>query len=132
MTDATASNANHCAAFRRDGSNCRAAPLPASDYCFAHDPQRAEQRADARRRGGLNRSTANRVRKIGPPGIVALVATLEQALADVLAGELDTRRASAAAAIARAIIAAHQAGDMELRLQALERTAGTDGSRRWA
>src|ERR1035437_4295675 len=38
-----------------DSSRCRAGPQRDRPYCFAHDPQRAAEAAEARRLGGLRR-----------------------------------------------------------------------------
>jgi hypothetical protein len=38
-----------------DGSRCRAGPQRERPYCFAHDPERAGEAAEARRLGGLRR-----------------------------------------------------------------------------
>jgi hypothetical protein len=38
-----------------DGRACRAGPQRDRRYCFAHDPERAEEAAEARRLGGLRR-----------------------------------------------------------------------------
>ena len=44
-----------CTAPKKDGTPCGMAPGP-SGFCFAHDPARAEERDEARRRGGRVRS----------------------------------------------------------------------------
>jgi hypothetical protein len=44
-----------CAYAKADGQPCRMAPLHERPYCFAHDPERAEEAAEARRLGGLRR-----------------------------------------------------------------------------
>src|SRR5674476_1268978 len=44
-----------CAYAKADGQPCQMAPLRDRPYCFAHDPERAEEAADARRLGGLRR-----------------------------------------------------------------------------
>jgi hypothetical protein len=38
-----------------DGQACRAGPQRERPYCFAHDPERAAEAAEARRLGGLRR-----------------------------------------------------------------------------
>jgi hypothetical protein len=38
-----------------DGRACRAGPQRDRPYCFSHDPERAEEAAEARRLGGLRR-----------------------------------------------------------------------------
>ena len=44
-----------CAYAKADGQPCRMAPLHDRPYCFSHDPERAEEAAEARRIGGLRR-----------------------------------------------------------------------------
>jgi hypothetical protein len=42
-----------CAALKLNGARCRANPLRESDYCLMHDPEHAEEVAEARKLGGL-------------------------------------------------------------------------------
>ena len=44
-----------CAYAKSDGEPCAMAPLHDRPYCFAHDPERAAEAAEARRLGGLRR-----------------------------------------------------------------------------
>src|SRR5450755_1104472 len=44
-----------CAGIKPDGQPCQMAPLHERPYCFAHDPERAAEAAEARRMGGLRR-----------------------------------------------------------------------------
>jgi hypothetical protein len=44
-----------CAYAKTDGQPCQMAPLHDRPYCFSHDPDRAEDAAEARRLGGLRR-----------------------------------------------------------------------------
>ncbi len=44
-----------CAYAKTDGQPCQMAPLRERPYCFSHDPERAEEAAEARRLGGLRR-----------------------------------------------------------------------------
>ena len=44
-----------CAYAKTDGQPCQMAPLRDRPYCFSHDPERAEEAAEARRLGGLRR-----------------------------------------------------------------------------
>ena len=44
-----------CAYAKADGEPCAMAPLHDRPYCFAHDPERAAEAAEARRLGGLRR-----------------------------------------------------------------------------
>jgi hypothetical protein len=44
-----------CTFVMPDGRACRAGPQRDRPYCFSHDPERAEEAAEARRLGGLRR-----------------------------------------------------------------------------
>ena len=44
-----------CAYAKSDGEACAMAPLHDRPYCFAHDPERAAEAAEARKLGGLRR-----------------------------------------------------------------------------
>ncbi len=44
-----------CASARADGQPCQMAPLRDRPYCFSHDPERAEDAAEARKLGGHRR-----------------------------------------------------------------------------
>jgi hypothetical protein len=44
-----------CVYPKADGQPCHMAPLRDRPYCFSHDPERAEDAAEARRVGGLRR-----------------------------------------------------------------------------
>jgi hypothetical protein len=120
MAEASTSDPKRCSAHRRDGQPCAAAPLPDSAYCFAHDPQRAEQRDQARRRGGANSAKVVRLRGLMPPRLVPIFDELEAALGEVHAGELDPKRAAAMAGLARAMVAVLTAGELEERVRQIE------------
>lgn len=50
-----ASTGKQCKATKVDGTPCTCAPIRDSEYCFHHDPARAKERVEARRRGGSAR-----------------------------------------------------------------------------
>src|SRR5215207_2224217 len=99
-----------CEATRRDGQPCRTPVVSGGRWCFGHSPELADKREQARRRGGKNRSNAARLSKLMPARLIPVFARLEEALAAVLAGTLDPRQATSAAAVARAMAAILQAG----------------------
>jgi hypothetical protein len=98
--------------------------------CFAHDPELNAR--DRRQDAGRRKSHAARWKKklgIGadPLALRDVDAMLCQALAGVLAGEIEPGTATAAATVARAIAAVRTASDFEERLAALEAAAGIEG-----
>ncbi len=118
------SEAKQCAGTRRDGQRCTAPVMGAGSHCFAHDPERAADRDAARRKGGRNSSRVARIHGLLPPRLMPLFDQLEQALADVLSGELDPRQATAAAAVGRAMVAVLTSGELEDRLRKIEQERG--------
>lgn len=109
-----------CVGTRRDGLGCAAPVRSASGYCFAHDPTMTQERALARQKGGLGRSHAARLQALLPPRLVPIFDRLETALAEVHAGSLDPRVATAMSSLAGAMTKVLSAGEMEERLRELE------------
>lgn len=109
-----------CQATRRDGQPCISTKLVDGQHCLGHAPYLAATRAEARQRGGRNRAQAVRLRRLTPPALVPVFEKLGIALDDVLTGKLDTKRATAAASVARAMAAILVAGELEERVRRLE------------
>jgi general stress protein YciG len=107
-----ATDPQRSASTRKDGGHCQAPALPKRPYCFAHDPERAEARAEARRRGGEHSAKIVRLRGLVPPRLLPVYDRLEGALAEVHDGTLDPRQASAMAALARAMTTVLTAGEL--------------------
>jgi hypothetical protein len=112
-----------CRMTRRDGTPCRGRALGDSGYCVFHDPTRAAERAEARKKGGHNRASSARLRALVPPRLVSIFDVLEATLAEVHDGTLEPGRANAMANIARALVAVLTAGELEERLRAVEQKA---------
>ena len=122
MTEASGTKTKHpCGAPRADGQACTAPGLMPDHRCFAHSARAtAADRARARRRGGQERGTSARLSRLMPRRLQPVYAQLETALSDVLAGELDPKQATAAAAVARAMVSVLTAGELEERVRKLE------------
>jgi hypothetical protein len=112
-----------CEATRKDGTPCRTQVVGDGRFCFAHEPALHEKRTQARRKGGQNRATARRLQKFMPASLVPIYELLEQALTDVLAGDLDPRQANAAANLGRALVVVLEHGELEERIRRLEESA---------
>ena len=109
-----------CGGVRRDGTPCKARPLPGKAACWAHDPELQEKRATARRTGGLHSSGPARLRRMMPSRLNPVAVALEGALEEVHGGVLEPPRAQAMAALARALVAVLSSGELEERLRVLE------------
>jgi hypothetical protein len=104
-----------CKATKKDGSPCPAPILAGAEFCFTHDPDRAEERKAASARGGRNRSNIVRLRNLAPPRLLPIYDKLEQALEEVHSGRLSPAQATAMAQLARALAAILQASELEER-----------------
>jgi hypothetical protein len=120
VTEAHRSEAKRCSGTRRDGTPCAATVMGAGTLCYAHDPARATERDQARRKGGTNSATRARLDRLVPATLRPMIGSLLDALDEVHAGTLDPRQASAMASLAGAITKAYGVGVLEERVQALE------------
>jgi len=100
--------------------------------CRWHHPGLEAERGEWRRRGGEQRSNKERARKkiastiLEPSDIQGI---LGDALKAVIAGQIEPGVGTAAATIARVLIAVREASEVEQRLTALEAVADTHGRR---
>jgi hypothetical protein len=118
--DDSRSEAKRCAGTRRDGLPCGGPVLSAGAYCFAHDPTKRAERDAARQRGGQQSATLARLHRLAPPALLPVWDELLEALGEVHRGELAASKGLAMAAIARALVAVLQVGEMEERLRQVE------------
>ena len=117
-----------CQSIARNGKPCSATPRPGRPYCAWHDPEAAEQRREWSRRGGAARSNRERARKQIPDALTTeeLAGWLSVAFRKVLTGGMEPGVATAAATVARAVIAVSEAAALqrlEDRIDELERLA---------
>jgi hypothetical protein len=113
-----------CAFAKADGGACRMAPLLDRPYCFAHDPERATEAAEARRLGGLRRRREGTIAiAYDLPGLDSVegIRRLLQIVTTDGMG-LETSIAKLRVLIATAVAATNllKAGEFEARLAALE------------
>jgi hypothetical protein len=112
-----------CSATRKNGDPCSAPPLT-DGRCFAHSDTTAAARNAARRKGGANSARAVRLQALLPARLTPVYARLEAALTEVADGEMEPKVGQAVAAIARAMVATLQAGEIEDRLRRIEQERG--------
>ena len=107
-----------------DGSRCRAGPQRERPYCFAHDPERAAEAAEARKLGGLRRRKEGTIAlAYDLPGLdtVAGIRRLLQIVStDGLAMDNGVPRLRALISTAVAATKLLKVGELEERLAALE------------
>src|SRR5687768_12720961 len=116
---------HRCKATNAAGEPCSAQARP-DGWCRWHAPDLAAERAKWRRRGGESRSNLNRARKALPKTMADVAPVLYRALTALEQGEMEPARASAMAAVSRALVAVAEAIDVEQRLAALEAAAGLE------
>ena len=101
-----------CTGITRDGERCRGIAIDGLGYCYAHDPDRAEERrrnaSKGGKRGGRGRPSAE-------------LATLKERLStladDVLEGSVDRGAAAVAGQLLNTVI---RAIGMEMRVREVE------------
>ena len=112
------------------------APMAGSPYCFAHAPDRARERAEARKRGGRHRSSGGGTAALGEPvqlrDVASVQTLLERAVSDTLAQENSAQRSRTIGYLAGLALKALEVGELEDRLAALEARLGNQTPRRIA
>ena len=117
-----------CAYAKADGQPCQMAPLRDRPNCFAHDPERAEEAADARRLGGLRRRKEGTIAvAYDLPGLDTVVGI--RRLLDIVVTDgvgLDNGIPRLRVLISTAVAAMNllKVGELEERLAALEGVVG--------
>jgi hypothetical protein len=107
-----------------DGRVCRAGPQRDRTYCFSHDPERAQEAAEARRLGGLRRRKEGTIAvAYDLPGLDTVAGI--RRLLDVVVTDgigLDNGIARLRVLISTAVVAMNllKVGEFEERLAALE------------
>src|SRR5919106_5832694 len=113
-----------CAALKPNGERCRANPLRESDYCLMHDPEHAEEVAEARKLGGLRkRREAALIGAYDLEGLdrlSVLERVLEIALLDTLGLDNSLNRSRTLGYLVGIGTRLRQEGETEERLRALE------------
>lgn len=104
------------------------APLAGRPLCFNHDPERARDRATARRRGGARSRPGKSATSAAVGSVVDLQAVLGRVLSDILALENSNQRGRTAASLLLTGAKLLETGELEARLRVLEqRAADVDG-----
>jgi hypothetical protein len=120
MSPASSTIPQHqCQALRKDGQPCRGQAVDGT-YCLAHSPSYKGKVAEARTRGGRNKSRAARMEKLMPIHLRPVYNLLAKAFVETYQGSLSPQQASALSSIAGTMVRVLTAGEMEARLRDLE------------
>ena len=113
-----------CVFVMADGRACRAGPQLERPYCFAHDPERASEAAEARRMGGLRRRKEGTIAvAFDLPGLDSadgIRRVLDIVVADGLGLENGVARLRILIAAATAATGLLKVGELEDRMTLLE------------
>jgi hypothetical protein len=120
MTEAIITEHKRCESLTKMGQQCRALATNGSNYCFTHNPDLANKRNAAHKKGGTNSSKAKRLEKLVPPRLLPVLGLLQRSLLETYNGQLKPNQATAIAALARALVSVFESGEMEERLRTLE------------
>ena len=111
-----------------DTRTCRAGPQRERPWCFAHDPERAEDAAEARRLGGLRRRREGTVVVAydlpGLDTVEGIRRVLDIVTADALGLDSGIARLRVLIAVATAATRLLETGELESRIAALEAALG--------
>ena len=118
-----------CAFVMPDGQACRAGPQRDRPYCFAHDPERAADAAEARRLGGLRRRKEGTIAVAydlpGLDTVVGIRRLLDIVVTDGVGLENGIARLRVLISASAAATNLLKVGEFEERLAALEATVGS-------
>ena len=117
-----------CAYAKADGQPCQMAPLHDRLYCFSHDPERAEEAAEARRLGGLRRRKEGTIADAydlpGLDTVAGIRRLLDIVVTDGVGLENGIARLRVLISTASAATNLPKVGEFEERLTALEAAVG--------
>lgn len=120
-----------CNAPTANGQPCRANALKGKSRCFTHDPANSRARALARKKGGERRRTDHGGDATLIPVEVRTIADaltiLDYTLAETLPAENSLQRSRVLIALCAEYIKAFEVGELEARLDALEKAVLENG-----
>ena len=116
-------NKQACAGLKPDGSQCQAAALAGSDFCYFHDPSKAAERRESQAQGGRQ----NRIKTLDPstPAIRMrdardVVTLLGDTVDQVRKGQIDARVANSVGYLCGLLMKALAQGHQDHRIESLE------------
>ena len=116
-----------CTFVMPDGRACRAGPQRDRPYCFAHDPERAQEAAEARRLGGLRRRKEGTIAVAydlpGLDSVAGIRRLLDVVVTDGIGLENGIARLRVLISASAAATNLLKVGEFEERLAALESVA---------
>jgi hypothetical protein len=108
--------ADGCRGTTKDGNPCAARPMPGRDVCPWHAPDLAQRRQEWSAKGGQQRSSQARAKKHLPTQLLSneeLISYLTVVFKGVIAGKVEPKVGTAAAAIAKTMTDIATAGAID-------------------
>jgi hypothetical protein len=115
-----------CSAIAKSGSRCRRPALAGKQHCLMHDPESAQLRLEASRKGGHARSNAARAAKAMPAALTSddLLVRLSQVIDKAEKGQIEPGVVNCISGAARTMNEIRKTTEIERRLEELEGRAG--------
>ncbi len=113
-----------CRGANAAGQRCDAKPVRPSGWCYWHDPALETERTEGRRQGGKSRSNQARARKQLPTNTMTMQeiqGLLGLTFKGVIAGRIEPGVGTAAASIAKAMVAVAGVAEIEGQIAELRR-----------
>jgi len=119
--------------YMKNDKPCQAYAIHGSKYCFAHDPANAKKRAEARKRGGLNRRVIKRTKHKYHPikSIKDVNEILESAINEARSLEISQSNLRTLAYLCQIALKGQETGSLEERINAMEKLIEKGGSTKW-
>lgn len=126
--------AKKCSGKNKRGAPCGGYARPGGDFCFAHDPERAAARAEARKLGGYGRRTGHAGDLAAVPhqvkSLADVRAILDYSLLETLALDNSVLRTRALIALANEYTHVLEISDLEERVRRLEERSNVQTANR--
>lgn len=116
-------NGRVCQFIKPDGEHCQARPMHGKDFCYFHDPDRADARREASRAGGLKarpKSLPENTPDVDLSDVASVIGLLSRTINQTLRGEVDPRIANAVGYLSSMILRAKEESEIAERLERLE------------
>jgi hypothetical protein len=122
-----------CSAIAKSGSRCQRPALAGKQHCLMHDPESAELRREASRKGGHARSNAARAAKVMQPALTTddLLVTLSEIIRRAEKSEIEPGIVNCISGAARTMNEIRKTTEIERRLEELEQRAALMNDRRF-
>lgn len=115
------------------GQPCEMPALEGSSHCFAHAPERAAERAKARKAGGQrNRTPSGEGKPVSLGSVADVLAELEFVYSETMVQANSAQRSRTAAVLLGVALKTLEVGELEGRLAAIEARLATPSGRRTA